>query len=76
PFITGDELRRELPADQAVYCMQRMAPYNDPQAPPGSFDYVTFSRSLQSKQLGQAFNSAMEPWALPTVCWRGKKEKL
>ncbi|KAK5977490.1 Alpha-actinin sarcomeric [Trichostrongylus colubriformis] len=46
PFITGDELRRELPADQAAYCMQRMAPFNDPQAPPGSYDYVTFSRSL------------------------------
>uniref|UniRef100_A0A158P6Q7 Alpha-actinin, sarcomeric n=1 Tax=Angiostrongylus cantonensis TaxID=6313 RepID=A0A158P6Q7_ANGCA len=49
PFITADELRRELPSDQAAYCMQRMAPYNDPHAPPGSFDYVTFSRSLYSQ---------------------------
>ncbi|KIH67349.1 hypothetical protein ANCDUO_02320 [Ancylostoma duodenale] len=49
PFITADELRRELPSDQAAYCMQRMAPSNDPQAPPGAFDYVTFSRSLYSQ---------------------------
>ncbi|WKY10243.1 hypothetical protein Q1695_002526 [Nippostrongylus brasiliensis] len=50
PFITAEELRRELPADQAAYCMQRMAPSHDPQAPSGSFDYVTFSRSLYSSQ--------------------------
>uniref|UniRef100_A0A6F7Q068 Alpha-actinin, sarcomeric n=1 Tax=Haemonchus contortus TaxID=6289 RepID=A0A6F7Q068_HAECO len=50
PFITGEELRRELPPDQAAYCMQRMAPCHDPQAPPGSFDYVTFSRSLYFSQ--------------------------
>ncbi|CAI4225155.1 unnamed protein product [Auanema sp. JU1783] len=46
PFITSDELRRELPPDQASYCMARMAPSQDPQAPHGSYDYVTFSRSL------------------------------
>ncbi|GMT10757.1 hypothetical protein PFISCL1PPCAC_2054 [Pristionchus fissidentatus] len=46
PFITGDELRRELPTDQAHYCMDRMAPSSDPSAPHGAFDYVTFSRSL------------------------------
>lgn len=46
PFITGDELRRELPSDQANYCMARMAPSSDPSAPHGSYDYVTFSQSL------------------------------
>ncbi|KAK6048517.1 ca2+ insensitive EF hand [Cooperia oncophora] len=57
PFITSDELRRELPADQAAYCMQRMAPFNDPQAPPGSYDYITFSRSLYfSQTMGCASN--------------------
>ncbi|CAJ0582161.1 unnamed protein product, partial [Mesorhabditis spiculigera] len=45
-FITADELRRELPSEQASYCMQRMAPSRDPEAPNGAFDYVTFSRAL------------------------------
>ncbi|EFP05872.1 CRE-ATN-1 protein [Caenorhabditis remanei] len=49
PFITADELERELPRDQAAYCMARMAPSREPGAPPRSFDYVTFSRSLYSQ---------------------------
>lgn len=48
-FITADELERELPRDQAAYCMARMAPSREPGAPPRSFDYVTFSRSLYSQ---------------------------
>ncbi|PAV78345.1 hypothetical protein WR25_24776 isoform B [Diploscapter pachys] len=46
PFITAEEIRRELPSEQAAYCMARMAPSNDPSAPHGAFDYVTFSRTL------------------------------
>uniref|UniRef100_A0A8D0Q0L3 Actinin alpha 4 n=1 Tax=Sus scrofa TaxID=9823 RepID=A0A8D0Q0L3_PIG len=34
-FITAEELRRELPPDQAEYCIARMAPYQGPDAVPG-----------------------------------------
>ena len=27
PYILAEELRRELPPDQAEYCIQRMQPY-------------------------------------------------
>merc|ERR1712202_123666 len=33
PYITAEELRRELPADQAEYCISRMSPYEGPNAP-------------------------------------------
>lgn len=46
PYITAETLRRELPPDQAEYCVLRMAPYNAPDAVPGSLDYSTFSASL------------------------------
>uniref|UniRef100_A0A0M3K7Q0 EF-hand domain-containing protein n=1 Tax=Anisakis simplex TaxID=6269 RepID=A0A0M3K7Q0_ANISI len=46
PYITADELRRELPPDQAEYCVQRMSSYRETGAPSGSYDYVSFSRSL------------------------------
>ena len=46
PYITADELRRELPADQAEYCIQRMAPYTGPDAKEGSLDYMSFSTAL------------------------------
>ena len=45
-FITPDILRRELPADQAEYCIQRMAPYQGSDAPAGSLDYSSFSTAL------------------------------
>uniref|UniRef100_A0A915B2A6 Alpha actinin n=1 Tax=Parascaris univalens TaxID=6257 RepID=A0A915B2A6_PARUN len=48
PYITAEELRRELPPDQAEYCIQRMAAYREGGAPPGSYDYVSFSRTLYS----------------------------
>lgn len=28
PYILAEELRRELPPDQAEYCIQRMQPYS------------------------------------------------
>ncbi|XP_015242494.1 PREDICTED: alpha-actinin-4 isoform X3 [Cyprinodon variegatus] len=45
-FITADELRRELPPDQAEYCIARMAPYAGPDAVPGALDYMSFSTAL------------------------------
>ncbi|XP_056396152.1 alpha-actinin-4 isoform X3 [Hyla sarda] len=45
-FITAAELRRELPPDQAEYCISRMAPYNGPDAVPGALDYMSFSTAL------------------------------
>lgn len=46
PYITVDDLRRELPADQAEYCIQRMAPYSGPDAVDGAMDYMSFSTAL------------------------------
>lgn len=45
-YVTPEELRRELPAEQAEYCIRRMAPYKDPGAPAGALDYVAFSNAL------------------------------
>ncbi|XP_055519618.1 alpha-actinin-1-like isoform X2 [Leucoraja erinacea] len=45
-FITADELRRELPPDQADYCIARMAPYQGPDTVPGALDYMSFSTAL------------------------------
>ncbi|KAM8854458.1 alpha-actinin-4 isoform 1-T1 [Synchiropus picturatus] len=45
-FITADELRRELPPDQAEYCIARMAPYQGPDGIPGALDYMSFSTAL------------------------------
>ncbi|MGH0156571.1 UNVERIFIED_CONTAM: hypothetical protein FKN15_031493 [Acipenser sinensis] len=47
-FITAAELRRELPPDQAEYCISRMAPYQGPDAIPGALDYMSFSTALPS----------------------------
>ncbi|XP_042815571.1 alpha-actinin-3 [Panthera tigris] len=45
-YITPEELRRELPAEQAEYCIRRMAPYKGSGAPAGALDYVAFSSAL------------------------------
>uniref|UniRef100_A0A8D2PRG4 EF-hand domain-containing protein n=2 Tax=Zosterops TaxID=36298 RepID=A0A8D2PRG4_ZOSLA len=45
-YITAVELRRELPAAQAEYCIARMAPYAGPDAVPGALDYKSFSTAL------------------------------
>ncbi|XP_068111045.1 alpha-actinin-1 [Hyperolius riggenbachi] len=45
-YITADELRRELPPDQAEYCIARMAPYMGHGAVPGALDYMSFSTAL------------------------------
>ncbi|KPJ20007.1 Alpha-actinin, sarcomeric [Papilio machaon] len=46
PYITAEELRRELPPDQAEYCVARMPPYRAAGAPPGALDYMAFSTAL------------------------------
>uniref|UniRef100_A0A672SIX5 Alpha-actinin-1-like n=1 Tax=Sinocyclocheilus grahami TaxID=75366 RepID=A0A672SIX5_SINGR len=45
-YILADELRRELPPDQAEYCIARMTPYTGPDAVPGALDYMSFSTAL------------------------------
>lgn len=45
-YITADILRRELPPDQAEYCIRRMAPYVGRDAVPGALDYRSFSAAL------------------------------
>jgi len=51
PFICAEELRRELPPDQAEYCIQRMQQYRGPGSVNGSLDYTTFSTSLYKTDL-------------------------
>uniref|UniRef100_A0A8C4KFB6 Actinin alpha 2 n=1 Tax=Dromaius novaehollandiae TaxID=8790 RepID=A0A8C4KFB6_DRONO len=46
PYILADELRRELPPDQAQYCIKRMPPYTGPGSVPGALDYTSFSSAL------------------------------
>ncbi|XP_075339288.1 alpha-actinin-2-like [Odontesthes bonariensis] len=46
PYILVDELRRELPPEQAEYCIMRMPPYAASGAPPGALDYTAFSTAL------------------------------
>ncbi|KAM9514288.1 alpha-actinin-4 isoform 1-T1 [Guaruba guarouba] len=45
-YITAAELRRELPPEQAEYCIARMAPYRGSDAGPGALDYKSFSTAL------------------------------
>ena len=45
-YILPEELRRELPPDQAEYCIQRMTPYTGPDAVQGALDYMSFSTAL------------------------------
>lgn len=46
PFITAEELRRELPPDQAEYCIHRMVSYKGTGSIQGALDYMSFSTSL------------------------------
>uniref|UniRef100_A0A665VBK2 Actinin, alpha 2b n=1 Tax=Echeneis naucrates TaxID=173247 RepID=A0A665VBK2_ECHNA len=46
PYILVDELRRELPPEQAEYCIMRMPLYTGHGAPPGALDYTAFSTAL------------------------------
>ncbi|XP_035260868.1 alpha-actinin-2 isoform X3 [Anguilla anguilla] len=46
PYILVEELRRELPPEQAEYCIMRMPPYAGPGKVPGALDYTSFSTAL------------------------------
>lgn len=46
PYILVEELRRELPPEQAEYCIKRMPAYAVHGAPPGALDYTAFSTAL------------------------------
>lgn len=46
PYITVDELRRELPPEQAEYCISRMTKYIGPEGISGALDYISFSSAL------------------------------
>ncbi|KAJ4949585.1 hypothetical protein JOQ06_021095 [Pogonophryne albipinna] len=45
-YITVDELRRELPPDQAEYCISRMTRYIGGDGATGALDYISFSSAL------------------------------
>jgi len=46
PFITAEELRRELPPEQATYCIARMCMYTGADGVEGALDYRSFSTAL------------------------------
>lgn len=46
PYILPEELRRELPPEQAEYCINRMGAWRGPDAPSEALDYQTFASSL------------------------------
>uniref|UniRef100_A0A4W3IPP7 Actinin alpha 2 n=1 Tax=Callorhinchus milii TaxID=7868 RepID=A0A4W3IPP7_CALMI len=46
PYILAEELRRELPSDQAEYCVARMPCYTGPGSVPGALDYISFATAL------------------------------
>merc|ERR1719276_842520 len=46
PYILEEELKRELPPDQADYCIQRMSPFRGADVPAGALDYESFSTAL------------------------------
>uniref|UniRef100_A0A6I8QGU4 Actinin alpha 3 (gene/pseudogene) n=1 Tax=Xenopus tropicalis TaxID=8364 RepID=A0A6I8QGU4_XENTR len=45
-YITIEELRRELPPEQAEYCITRMTKYTGADAISGALDYMSFSSAL------------------------------
>ncbi|NP_001085098.1 actinin alpha 2 S homeolog [Xenopus laevis] len=46
PYILPEELRRELPPEQAQYCLSKMPSYTGPGAVPGALDFTCFSSAL------------------------------
>ncbi|KAG7463096.1 hypothetical protein MATL_G00191790 [Megalops atlanticus] len=46
PYILVEELQKELPPEQAEYCISRMPAYAGPGAVPGALDYSSFSTAL------------------------------
>merc|ERR1712080_785315 len=50
PYILPEELRRELPPDQAEYCIQRMQPYSGMDAVQGALDYISHSLAASASR--------------------------
>eukprot|EP00042_Codosiga_hollandica_P029214 m.159345 g.159345 ORF g.159345 m.159345 type:complete len:2437 (+) comp53015_c0_seq1:84-7394(+) len=48
PYVTSEELRKSLTADQAEYCIRRMQPYVDADGNvvPNAYDYQSFTQAL------------------------------
>ncbi|EUB59226.1 Alpha-actinin-2 [Echinococcus granulosus] len=46
PFVTAETIQRELPPEQAEYCLQKMKPYSGNGAVPGALDYSDFSNKI------------------------------
>ncbi|KAM4771390.1 alpha-actinin-2 [Rhinophrynus dorsalis] len=46
PYILPEELRRELPPEQAQYCISKMPSYTGRGSVPGALDYSSFSSAL------------------------------
>lgn len=46
PFITAEELRQELPTDQAEYCINKMKSFKGATGISGALDYTSFATSL------------------------------
>ena len=44
--MTEDIIRRELPPEQAEYCLQKMKPYTGENSVPGALDYTDFSNKI------------------------------
>uniref|UniRef100_A0A8C0LN99 F-actin cross-linking protein n=1 Tax=Canis lupus dingo TaxID=286419 RepID=A0A8C0LN99_CANLU len=64
PYILAEELRRELPPDQAQYCIKRMPAYSGPGSVPGALDYTAFSSALYGETLGVC--SSLTGWCILT----------
>ncbi|OAF72134.1 F-actin cross-linking protein, partial [Intoshia linei] len=49
PYITADIIKRELPPDQAEYCIVKMLPYEGTDGPEDAYDYNSFSSALYNE---------------------------
>ena len=49
PYILPEELRRELPLNQAQSCIQTMQPYSSMDAVQGALDYMSFPTTWHGK---------------------------
>eukprot|EP00116_Pleurobrachia_bachei_P018944 sb/3479206/ len=45
-YILPEEIRRELPDNQAEYCIARMSPYEGHDGCMGALDYMSFATAL------------------------------
>ena len=50
PYILPEELRRELPPNQAQYCIQMMRSYSGMGTVQGALDYMSFPDNIESME--------------------------